>query len=763
MDNVQIIINNIEVTDFEPSQLGLATTWQSKLISEVNSFKVKGTKTITLPVTRQLNEALGNPLVVDSISELNPTAKPEISILVNGELIIYGYMKISRGSIYQVGGSIEFTVKPKEKDWIDSLKDLNMQDIDLSAHTHDLNYDEIFQNITNSGGDIWRYAPIDIGWMGYRSILFMEQTVSGSVVTTTIYFSGGNVVAFPSTETVTIVGCKDTSLNIECDISSYVDSTWNAVDIGKVKTTDLPEVDFPEEQAGYFKYEASYVKFMVHDYAPCIPLTSILEQAFTDIGWSLSYDTSIISDYFHFMYNEEDRKRALDKRLRYAVGIKDGDWTLTGVTGQIDVPFTKENRVGFYNQSDYDDTDSDDLPSIVAGTHTSEWTAPEECFMTFRGDIEFYGNATNIELAVWDNAGSTKYLSIDSQTLTSGDNEYKIALKGGAHIPATYKVKVTITFTGSSFTPVILDKSTLVGSPVYKMMPNMQVHLSDFLPNTSTYNWFKDLAILFQLRFYTNEQLKTIYIVKDVDNMSGVVNDWSDKLDRSQDVEISPVSLLHPLQYRVDYLSDGNDVTMLEKEEISGRYAGGEVDNTHAFAESVEQVDLTVYSATLNGHVDYYTPFRLGIPYMNGADGSRVNYNARLFKVENESTPTQYVEGSLQSQLYDIGDFSTSVTAGTFPRATFPTELYLSALISTHWSRFVNTLKYGHVLRGVFEFNEQDAGRLNVINADQNDFRAWHNITVNGVDIRCELLKVIDYQPTAKTKTIIELIWMKRN
>lgn len=766
MGNVVIIINNQEITDFQPSELGLSTSWESKLIKQLNAFKVKSTKTISLPLSKGLRKAINDPLVLDSVSELNPITKPSIEILVDGEVFISGYIKFGNVTINKIGNYIDCFIEPIERDFWQSAKDLNLRDLDFSSDIHTLDVSNIRASETYSASRPYVYAPIDTGSMGHNSILFCEQ-VGG---TTTIYYSGDEMPTFPTTLEVQMYGNANSKFNTEplttIEVTKRTGTFWDTyTNLKACNTTDLETIEDPENQTGYFY--GGDLNWQVHDFVPCIRIKDILSKAMSTIGWSISGDwvDDNLTDKYHFIRNKSERTVSMDERFKFAVGLVEGGMTLSSgsVAGStITFPFTKRTGIEYLPTDNYTDTDSDDVISVNSGTNVSEWVAPENCYMRFDFRILAQGNITGYQLLVYDNVGTTIWQYVSEDSGLSGLNSYDITVNGAyAYVPLGYKVRLRVSFDALTDNPNLLDKSYLRGYPVYKIMPDIKVHLDDFMPNVSFYEWLKDLSQIWQLHFYANESTNELHILSDNEKMNGTVVDWVKKLNRDVSVKKTPVSLSHPNKYIVNYLSDTEDEEMTSREYIAGRFAQGEIQNLNPFSRDTENIDLAIYSASLNGEIEYYNPFALGIPFMRIPEKKRGDFKSRIFKITfGVDTPTQTVEGSPAQMDYTIG----ASTVTTYPRAEFSDDLHFSELITTHWQRVVAAINYGHILRGSFRLTSKDANKFNTLTTNLNQYRSWHAIQVNGVEVRCELLRVVDFQPTTNDDTICELLWIiKRN
>lgn len=753
---IRVKINEIEVSSFNQSEIDVLTSWQNRLVSDITKFVTKRTNQISLPVSKELNRALEHPVLLDS-NETN-TDKPTIKIYDNEQIVVDGYIKLTSATALVTSGTVNFTVIPIERDFYSSLKGFKMNELDLSTNKHEMVGSDLWTNFLDSGsiGTEYAYAGVDTGYLGHRSIIWMYQ--SGS--TTIIYYAGEQLDA--SGETVTLVGNADNAFNIEVTLARSTSTYWNSLGFYAATTTDLPIKDGAYRQRGYFPNNSAE-QWQVHDFAPMIQMDYLFEKVVANTGWTLVNDgvTEVLADYWHFKENETNRAIGLNSRTEFKVGIQDGHYQLTGLgSGDLDVPYQSLTKEDLKANSNYTDTNSGTLANVVAKTHVSKFTTPEQGFYEFKVRCYFVGNATNIKLSIY-NSGGTLISTVENRALVTASGYYDITMEGVGYMDTDYYAKVVITFDTGTFTPVIYEQSTFEGRRITKMLEGTDVYLEDYLDNESALKWFLDVAQLFNVRVYPNDRKKELYVCLDESNMEDKVVDFSKRLDQSQAVEIRKISKEYAQTLYFNYLTDSNDETMQVVEDVSGRYARGTITNTDPFAEGEEDYSLSIYSATLKGEEQSATWNKLGFPIMNGEDGSRKDFTSRLFKLTYGSVSLYVNEVDVDQTFYYTGS-ATSYSNVSFPIAEFPSELFYSNLISNYWERFKNLILYGYILKGSFYLDKSVLSLLN--ETSDNAFRSWYNIELNKSTARAELLRIADYQPFLTNKTtIVELIWMKRN
>lgn len=754
MGKIRVEVNNVEVLDFNPSDLGVAISWQAKLIEQINTFKVTKTKTISLPLSKALSKALDYPLILDSPSYLDLTEKPTVKIYEGNELLINGFAKINNAKLSNLDDSIEFIVEPIGKGFFEALQDVTMQDIDLSDYDHVLESATVYDSQFGTYSDPVIYAPINTGYVGYRSILGMSQTLVGSTYTTTIYYVGEEVDT--PNEDITIVGCKDSAANGDCQVVRVSSTYWNSAGVYVCSTTDLDEIENTHLQRGYFQYNDDR-EWKYHDFAPLTPISLIFERLVKSVGYNLNstWIENNLDDKYHWEWNSESWARAFDKRHGFVCGVVEDDFHLTSpFSGITTYPFVNVERDGLLVNSDYDDLGSDDLATVQGNTHRSYYEPSEDVFMYFEVNVRLFALIDSVTLGVYNKTTGLLVYTIDSNTGSGVNHDF--ILSGVAYVATGNVVQVLIDFDGASFEPYFLTDSYFEGHQIPKMIADMNVHPSEFMTPKTGYEWFKDLSVMFNFQVFIDEYKKELIVMPDEDKLNGKIVSFVSKLDTNSDITITPLKDTYDLKNNFNYLSDENDFEVLKRELASGvRIGRGEINNLNVFKTKTVESDLVVYSATVNNQADFYDFSWIGCPIMRGEEQERLDYQSRVLKVEIEkATPQQYVEGVLTSLEFHLeGNTDTS-----YNYASFPGELHFENLISTYYARFKDQLDFGFLVTGKFAFNTTDIQRFNNLKETENPFRWEYIIKLKGVDVKCELIKITDYQPATNNLTEATLL-----
>lgn len=749
MADYRLLINGREVRDFDPMEFAVLATWQAKDIVDLNKFGVFYTKSGTLPVGYDLNRAINSPLIIDAKSKFE--SKPTIDFFVNGENVLSGYLKIISGTVENIGGSISFRIESRDRDWWDEFKTFTMQDLDLDSHSHSLTIGNLRASETYSSSRPYVYAPVDIGSMGDRSILFMEW--NGSAVS--IFYAGTEI---STSTTAYIYGNPNSGANVEAaTITPFTNTFWNNIGIYEVTTTDIDQLDDLYLQNGFFRAEDRL--WQLHDILPSIRLSDLIDSTYSRLGYTVenSWVTDNLSNRYHFEANHLNRLSNMAARQNFKVAVAEGGLSLAKTSGALTFPFVNRDGIGLIQNTDFDDTDADNVTAIDLNNHTSDYVAPYNMYVRVRALVSFVGNVNYVAVTVYDNPGTTLWQTVSSVSTSTSSAQHYIELVGVAYLPQGYRLRVETNLVSSS-PPILFDESTFEITPVTKQMPNAQVHLQDYLTKQTAYQWLKDITQLFNLQIYTDPILKRVTIIADDEKGTDKVLDFTTKLDRRSSADITEIATLHPLKYVFDYLSDGQDWEMQQVEEIYGRVARGEIDNGWPFATETSNKSLSVYAASLNGIASHESLFYLGIPYMRGENDERNLYQSRIFEIEFAyANPSPYLEGTATQMDYDID--GNNVTS--FPRATFPDTLHFDSLISNFYKHFSLLLLHGYMIDGRFNITEVDASRFTTVDGEANAFRHKYSIKLNGVEVEAEVYKVEDYDPMSDSFTKCKFIWLK--
>jgi len=178
MNRVELIIgtypNQISL-DLDSNAISIALQYSIDDVRDIDKKNSNHSKTITLPGTKKNNDAFGNLFDVNStFDRFNPNKKVIARIVSNSSPILEGYLQLTNvnklNNADLQGNKISYNVIVFDDsiDFIQTLGDSTLSDLDLSAFNHIYNE----ENITNAWSahtysDIYQYPLMDKTTRGY--------------------------------------------------------------------------------------------------------------------------------------------------------------------------------------------------------------------------------------------------------------------------------------------------------------------------------------------------------------------------------------------------------------------------------------------------------------------------------------------------------------------------------------------------------------------------------------------------------------------
>ena len=787
---VRILINDIDVGVYVADEIGFSATWQAKLIDTVNKFAIVSLKTVRLPYTKILKTIFKDPTDIDSKGSVSVKEYFTIKFIVNDNLPINGYVKPIKTVILNNDEYIELATSPKDKTWIDEFKALKLNTIDYSDQDHELTVANIRASETFSSSRPYVYAPIDIGEITRLPVLWVD--ISG---TNWDYYYLGEQVVSGIDFTATSYGFSNSSLwqNFETfkDVAS---ATWNTKNIFLARHIAPVTISTKTyDQFGYLYVEG--FNWQVGDFYPCIKIRDILERAFDSIGYQVEIEGDFMDDKYHYWHNVEALNKYESERTYFKTkvlgdGSTGGGYVIStsGFPKTYTIPFMNTSIDGFKSNVNFNDIDSDSQTDVENNTNNSKFTAVETTVVAFvwkyRIKVEVVGfplanHVYYLAIAHYNSSNTLirnivyelKYYSIyNTDSSITFEGEYKTGfsyMEVGDYVKCEFFVSVggfpdTVNVTiydSNTFESVMFAGGNFRGK---------EIHLNEYLPESYAYDWIKDLSLIHNLEFYTNEVLKKVYIVAGNNKRTGKIIDYTQKLNRTREVEIEEVATLHPKKYIFNWDKDPNDWAVDVVEQVlEDRFAKGEITNDNLFVTEETNVDMSVYSASLD-KFEINSPVTFNTVEMKGKSTypslptyKRVDYKPRYLTLtfgetlEDNGLP---FDGGTASPIYSIEGDGNPLT---YVRAEFQTPLHYSSLIDTYYKTVVQQINNGWIIRAYFYVNENDVDSVGNIRSAENDFRADYRILLKGNERQAELVKIIDYNPDNKSDTRIEFVILK--
>lgn len=797
MDSLRVVIENTEVGYFSAEEMGLVVTWQTKLIDEINRYAVPSTKTIKLPLTKELNIVLNNPLELDGADSISQKEYKSISIYFNESVSVNGWIKLLRLVVEDLNEYIEFTIEPKDKNWVDQFKLFTLTQLDYSDYDHTLNVSNIRSSETPGSGIGAVYAPIDIAEITRRPVLWVDELIAGGswrhdyyyLGTQSQHISGGGIFQ------ANTYGFDNTVLNKDdTTFEDITDPVWNGRNVFVARTWNSVLQTQVYDQTGFIWFWDQ--DWQVGDLYPCISIKEILEKCYSRIGYQVSFDFDDLDDKYHFYHNVEQLANFERDRtyFKIRVNVPLAFITFSNITpNPYIMPYFFIEEEGYMDNANFDDTDSDDLTSIQAATNLSRFVASETCLMSFKIEYDFEASdpiALSLIIRQYNSGNTLIREAVVAEFAISGASGMQTA-RGTTISPLFYfytgdYIQVELFsagWTGASQIIMIGEANSIESIP-YKggNFRDKTIRLNEYLSEQLAYDWLKDISLIHNLEFYTNEVLKTVYITTDESKRTGEKIDFRNKINREREIEIEEVGKDFPKTMTFRWKKDDNDWAvgviekslnqLIKKPELQVAFAEGTITNNNVFAIDEKKYEMQIYAPSLDKTI-VNSPVRFKTVEMRLEDiwksydlpyyayrtlYKRGNYEPRYLKlVFDENFEDNFLPNATDAEYTIESDTATN----TYPRAEFQTPLHFSSLLDTYYAKTIKRINNGWIVRAYLFVNEVDVdGIANILSSD-NDFRADYQIRLKGNEVEAELVKIIDYSHSNRADTKIEFLILR--
>lgn len=741
-----------------PSNLELNLTFQAGDIRKVLSRNSSFSKTVSFNGSANNNIAFNNIFDVSNDSKFNPNKKSLVQVFTNGQQIFSGYLKLD--SIKNTDGLIEYncTLYSDVSNLFDDLGNMKLNQLDFSEYTH----------------------------------LYNKNSVTGSWET--FIYKNGNQIPMQYGQ-----GYVYPYINwgIGGGFGGFADRNYVTTEFFRPALYAKTIVDKIFETAGY-SYQSD---FFNSNYFKSLIITQAGASAFIDekvleaskakatgtnkiVG---IYENDHIQTYHQINWGlEEDRCDFSDD---YSQGNYDNGGNFNIVSGEYIVPVT-----GVYSiSSNVLLNTSVDFQELASGSTFNLGTD-----MHVKGKLIYYSQVcierNGVEVRLPNLSYSTES-EIDGHWHTNGDFINSEAIEcpvddGGIRLEAGDKVYIKAGFSidKTRFWYPLLPIKKHVIVRTYQIYPStLQVELNNtplypnnlqtftkFLTEDKCKDFILSIAKMFNLFFTIDaDNPKLLNIEPRAEFYDGNVIDWNYKLNRKQEVEITPINEFESRKIILTYKDDSDfynsEYQKKYNDEVYSTYTYESNENEFISADSDERLDVIFSAAPLNkskdrittsifnkdtdtGQISFNNKSKLRILFYNGLidcpeynfiDGglwiSILGTNQTLTKyayagmLDNPNNPSESLEfGYPKSYLYERGAITNS-------------NIYYK-----WWNKFLTDSfnPDNKMLSGYFYLTETDIANLNFRNIIYLNSRYW---VVN---------KVIDYNPINDSLTKVELVML---
>jgi hypothetical protein len=620
-------------------------------ITKLDTKKSSYSKTIVLPGTTNNNKLFGYIFEFGNANFSNNTppnvqynfnaSKSAVArIDVNGLTVIKGVLRLLEIIIKDDIIEYEVAIFGEFAGFFSKVGAKKIEDIDLSILNHTYNYNNIVNswetnsNIVVQGTftasskmlsivnaqEIYGYEITISGTTsnnGLKKIVSVNNTIVGGLTVCVIIFSDP------------IVNESSNTINIQWERigNSYY---YPLIDYGNVS---------PQTNANFQKRNFYYTAFR-----PAVYVRTLIDKIITGAGYTWS-SNFFNTEYFKRLIIPNNQQRLAYKKTtifsascasmdttvnRIVMGnVEPGFftttdnkvWTYTGAqTWYGTIPFSVQGRWRISNQQFFGNRSA----RFVIYKNGAVWASE---FVIFGGGVTQIGGFGNSTTYVPFNINFTFSGLFSSLSVQNGDEIYWTVISTGG----TDTIEIQIT--GGS--------TSLVGAPTYApAVLGDKITLTDTLPKgVLQKDFFTSIMKMFYLMI-TEDKLKDKHLViepfQDFYNTNPTTYiDWSDKVDRSRNIKIKPMSEITYRYYEMKWKDDTDYWNDKYKKKWNAGYGSRIYDNQQEFAKDSDKVEV-IFSPTpligYNGNVPstaYDKVFPAIYKFNNNAEES-TEFNIRI-------------------------------------------------------------------------------------------------------------------------------------
>ena len=566
-------------------------------------------KTITIPEDAITNQIFEHAFDVNvSFQSFNPNLKTSYKILQDGVLLMDGYCQLRE--INNVDGKIEYSIQAigKAGNIFESIKDLYLTDLDLSAYNHVWDYANVVASWTPTIGQGYVYPMIDLGgrtnysnWKTtdfkpaffvreYFTKIFSEQgyTIDSAFFDTTLFKS--LIVPYVSDSIpVDNSGIKAKSFSVGRSTPLVISSPGDTV-------------IFDQDTAPYYNNSAG-------DYNTTTGVFSITEDNKYNWQGLLSFDlsytqSSVNNTTLHNFFRVDANFKALM------------NWTLIETSGSYAV-----------KDSGYLDI-TEEVKGIALGATTSLATIAKAF-------------ATNIFDAT---VGETYILNLESpryETSTSGTSA------GNWSISIDTDSNSQVNLQSISYK----ERDTLIASSV---IPK-KIKQTDFVSSIiKRFNLYLD---------YDPIDENLIYIEPRVDYLLDTSEDLTTMVDRSKALDIKPLGALDASTYLFTDKEDKDKLNSEHKDSFDSVYGERRIEIENDFVKNEKRVD-SIFSPTPLESIELDNDRILSSVKFEDDNGNKVSGVGKIRLL--------YWGGTLPTTELWFFNFTTAIGSGTNTFLNYP-------------------------------------------------------------------------------------------
>ena len=754
MGKVQLIIDNQIADVYSQNDLVTAITYS---ISDINDIEKRGnatSKTIKIPATAR-NKKIFKHADDISVTSFKGQKSEMIGIIrESGTDVLVGLTNLKTFQQNGVDSYFEITIVGNCGEWLEYMSNNNLR----AFSTNGFHYKtSSYISASLAGTYEYAYALINNGWIGGQVMInSIEDDGNGRCKciidgTNQQYGLRKNIIA-----ATWVNGLKFD--NVSYNKKHYV--------ISEAYDHIILQTMYMGDSSGIIRNTSEDV--LVEHRSLVINVEKIITQMFKNAGYKVS-STFLSSAFFKKLFilpGKETQVAGFDEFYKVGTGLTANYSVGSIYNAMVDVPLNevKSGNSGVFN------------------TTTHKFTAPCAMFLNIKASLYVMGTdqyPAYIRFVVNNSPGLAADLTnkvrspieLSETEWKSMEQEAELRLQSGD----TVSVQVIVTAMDGVPGSITINKdNTLVEFlPTNKIIKGSPVFPYELLPEIKQLDFLKAIRHLFNLYFFTDVNMKTVYIEpRDTFYKRDKFIDLSAKLDLSESVMYEELGADVPKTLTFRYKEDSSDWGIAQLDIATGtKYSSRSETVLNKFSPREEKViENNLFAPVLMDHfpgigiTGSYLPKIWGEPQ----DGDtypevleeftpRILYFAGVRDCK--AGESWKFEGATQSTipLFCSNDIDTVNDASLL----FDSSGTSPDLFFKHYANYLKTLNEGRKITAYMKINSHDVQALVVPDNSGTiikDFRSLVYFRNKGTVIPCRLESINDYSAGMNRSTKVILV-----
>lgn len=497
----------------------------------------------------------------------------------------------------------------------------------------------------------------------------------------------------------------------------------------------------------------------VEDRYPAFNIKSMFDKMFLNIGYKVESDF-MNTDFFKRLYLP-----FTNQLFKHPSSFKDDNLFKVGLSGdQVIVDFygvwnwtpDLDNETGIF----FDTGDDFDDSNIHLGTPKFGYTVFENSIQKFTGQLHYNSTVDGtIRLFIFKNGSLVKVTGFQDMVANESgtikiQTDFIKVLKND-RIELEYEIN-----SGSQFilgTMTFKELNSYFSNDIsLQILEDTDVGLNDNLPDINQLDFVKGIKDLFNLYFLSDTEARTVFIEPRDDFYKTRAIDWTDKLDKSRDEEITHLNDKLKKIITYQYVSDSGDgwTKQLEKER-DVILASNEITNANKFVKGEQKAGTNIFASTIMRPFDYIGLVASKVPTLNtdaiiprDISEKSTNFRTRILYydgVRSTDTGESWFFEGIERTNYPYF-YSVDVTKDNDNSLYYDNTRRSRGLFNKYYENLHDTLDNGRLYAAFFNLNDSDIANI--------DFR----IPIFVKNTYYLLNKIVNYDPLLNVTTKVELI-----